>query len=244
MNAATSMLGIALDYATSGWRVLPLAGKVPRTVHGVDDASVDPDTIRSWWTRWPAANIGACVDPQLMVLDVDPRNGGSVEQLGDLPPTLTCWSGRGDGGRHLYFLRPTGQLASTRLPRGVDLKLRGYCLLPPSLHPARGRPYEWEEHPVAPLPVHLRTVLRPPPRPIRHLGARRRGDGRHLVEFVGRQPWGNVNNGLHWAACRAVDDNLIDVLADDLIAAAVAVGHPEAGARCTVESARRTERAS
>ena len=184
------------------------------------------------------------VDPRLLVLDVDPRNGGSLDALGPLPETLTCWSGRGDGGVHRYFLRPAGQLSSTRLLAGVDLKLNGYCVVPPSLHPATGRPYKWEEHPAAALPSPLRRLLTPPPRPVRQLGPRRRGDGRYLVEFVARQPWGNVNNGLHWAACRAVDDGLLDDLADDLVQAAVAAGHPEPGARRTVQSAGRRERVS
>jgi len=233
------MLDIALDYASHGWQVLPLAGKVPRTGHGVDDATSDPDLIRSWWSRWPAANIGGQVDPRLLVLDIDPRNGGNADDLGPLPPTLTCWSGRGDRGRHLYFLRPGGQLVSTGLPVGIDLKLNGYTVVPPSLHPESGQPYRWDEHDIGALPARLSALLRPAPRPVRVLGPRRRGDGRHLVEFVAKQPWGNVNNGLHWAACRAADDNLIDDLADDLVAAAVTAGHPEPGARRTVQSAAR-----
>ena len=63
------------------------------------------------------------------------------------------------------------------------------------------------------------------------------------MEFVAAQPEGNRNRGLHWAACRAADDDLLDDLlddlADDLVAAAVSAGHPEAGARRTVQSAAR-----
>jgi len=238
----------AVELACRGWAVLPCKwagplGKAPLTEHGHLDATTDLDTIRGWWTRWPQALIGARVDPRLVVLDIDPRNGGTVAALGDLPLTLTCWSGRGDGGRHLFLLRPAGPLTSTRLPPGVDLKVAGYTVVPPSLHPETGRPYRWEEHPVAPLPPHLRTLLQPVHRPVRQLGPRRRGDGRHLVEFVAAQPEGNRNRGLHWAACRAADDDLLDDLlddlADDLVAAAVSAGHPEAGARRTVQSAAR-----
>lgn len=51
--------------------------------------------------------IGAPVPEALLVIDVDPRNGGKLAELqlltGRLPTTLTVWSGRNDGGRHLYF---------------------------------------------------------------------------------------------------------------------------------------------
>lgn len=238
-TAMPTMLDHALDYAANGWVVFPLAGKIPRTSRGHLDATTDRDVIRSWWTRWPAANIGGRVDRRLLVLDVDPRNGGDVQSLGPLPATLTCWSGRGDGGAHYYFLRPAGQLTSTRLPAGVDLKVNGYCVLPPSLHPDTGRPYRWVEHEVAALPTWLRTLLRPPAPAVIPAGARRRGNGRNLIEFVAAQPWGNVNCALFWAACRAVDDHLLDDLADDLVQAAVAAGHPEHSARRTVESAAR-----
>jgi hypothetical protein len=232
------VLDAALDYAANGWAILPLRGKIPLTAHGVDDATSDLDVIRSWWSRWPAANVGARVPEQLLVLDVDPRNGGDLDLLdAPLPETLTCWSGRGDGGAHYYFLQPAGALTSTRLPAGIDLKLRGYCVVPPSVHPATGRPYRWQEHEIAPVPAWLRSLLRPAPKPIVVLGPRRSGDGRHLVDFVALQQLGNVNNALYWAACRAADDNLLADLVDDLVAAAVAAGHPEPGARRTVESA-------
>jgi Bifunctional DNA primase/polymerase, N-terminal len=134
------------------------------------------------------------------------------------PDTATCWSGRGDGGRHLYFLRPAGPLTSTRLPRGVDLKVHGYCIVPPSVHPATGMPYRWEDHPVAPLPYHLRELLRPLP-VSRIVPAVRHGDGKGLVAWLGEQT-SNVNDALFWAACRAHEDGVLDALADELVAAA------------------------
>jgi hypothetical protein len=84
-----------------------------------------------------------------------------TDLVGDLPDTLTAWSGRNDGGSHLYFLRPPGPLTSTRLPEGIDLKINGYMIMPPSIHPATGLPYRWEDHPVASLPSRLRELLAP-----------------------------------------------------------------------------------
>ena len=139
------------------------------------------------------------------------------------------------GGRHLYFRRPPGRLTSTRLPDGIDLKLNGYCVMPPSLHPATGQPYRWEERPPVALPPHLREMLRPIPRPVRR---RANGSGKALVEHVARQPVGNRNNALFWAACRAAEEGILDNLADDLVAAAVEIGESETAALNTIESAR------
>jgi hypothetical protein len=143
--------------------------KAPLLPHGHHDASCDPDTITEWWARWPDALIGAVIPPHLLVLDCDPRNGGSFGELrkvlGGLPPTLTCVSGRGDGGFHAYYLRPAGELTSARLPAGIDLKLCGYCIVAPSLHPVTGRAYRWINRPAVALPDRAVRGLRPIERP-------------------------------------------------------------------------------
>jgi Bifunctional DNA primase/polymerase, N-terminal len=132
-----------LDLAAHGWDVFPCKwrgknAKAPLTTNGHLDASRNPDQITTWWTRWPSAMIGAPVPESLLVVDIDPRNGGSLTELESLtealPPTLTAWSGRNDGGHHLYYLRPAGPLTSTRLPEGIDLKIE-----PPRACPAAGR---------------------------------------------------------------------------------------------------------
>lgn len=187
MTATTDDLqGVAISYADAGWAVLPLVwtvggrcvcrgtgcpGKHPLTRRGVLDATTDPDVIRSWWTRWPQANLGARVPDPLIVVDVDPRHGGHgtvaawEAEHGPLPATLTVVSGRGDGGTHRYYRRPPGRLTSTRLRgTGVDLKSSaGYVVVPPSRHPATGAPYTWTDRrePVAP-PRWLVGLLRPP----------------------------------------------------------------------------------
>jgi hypothetical protein len=165
------LAGHALSYASVGWEVFPLRGKVPaipgahpegdplrgrckgecgRHGHGVLDATSEVMTVGAWWHRWPNANIGLRIPEQCFVLDVDPRNGGNerLRQLeaanGPLPATLTAWSGRGDGGRHLWFNHPGGHLSSTRLGAGLDIKTHaGYVVAPPSVHPETGGRYRW-----------------------------------------------------------------------------------------------------
>jgi hypothetical protein len=163
----------AAEYGAAGWTIFPLAerSKVPKIAkadggNGVLDATDDPSTIGGWWQRWPSANIGGRVPAGLIVIDTDPRHGGETNLViaGPLVPTLTSFSGRGDGGRHRYYLHPGGKLESKRLPEGVDLKTHaGYVVLPPSIHPDSGLPYQWEEPLLPPvrLPDWLETLLRP-----------------------------------------------------------------------------------
>src|SRR5688500_3177545 len=65
----------------------PLGDLVPR---GLLDATTDPDTIRSWWKRYPHANLAIVMAPSgLIALDVDEYHGdvdrlrALVAQLGD-----------------------------------------------------------------------------------------------------------------------------------------------------------------
>lgn len=162
----------AVDYARRGWEVHPLrrGDKVPATRHGVLDATSDGDRVLDWWAGSHAgANIGGRVPEGILVVDIDPRNGGEeslarlVAQHFALPETLTHYSGRGDGGRHLFFQRPPGKLSAKRLGPGIDLKTHsGYVVLPPSIHPATGKPYTRVGGPVAPLPEWFADLLRPP----------------------------------------------------------------------------------
>jgi Bifunctional DNA primase/polymerase, N-terminal len=95
--AKSGMKERARQYASSlGLRVLPFhtcvdgactcqrgracerPGKHPMTAHGVKDGTTNLDQIEKWWTDSPNANIGiaTCPESGLLVLDVDPRNGG------------------------------------------------------------------------------------------------------------------------------------------------------------------------
>jgi putative DNA primase/helicase len=120
--------------------------------------------IRQSWARWPYANVGIATgrDSGLVVVDVDPRNGGEDSLLalerksGELPQTVEALTG--GGGRHILFAHPGRHIKNGQLAQGVDIKADGgYIVVPPSIH-ASGRPYAWEtcSHPddvaLAPLP--------------------------------------------------------------------------------------------
>lgn len=91
----SNLLTAALSYAARGWPVFPLhtikdgactcalgtkchsPGKHPRTPNGFKDGTSNIERVRQWWSRSPDSNIGLwCRD--LIVVDVDPRNGGDL----------------------------------------------------------------------------------------------------------------------------------------------------------------------
>ncbi|MGY1691985.1 bifunctional DNA primase/polymerase [Geodermatophilus sp. SYSU D01105] len=242
----------ALALARNGWEVLPLRGKEPllRGGRGHLDATSDTQTVDRWWTEHPGANIGGRVPETAVVVDVDPRAGGAermnelVRRHGRLPATLTIVSGRGDGGRHYHFRRPPGVLSSIRLGPGIDLKTHtGYVVLPPSIHPDTGRPYVLQDGPKHPqaMPRWLADLLAPAVLPVvsRAIPPGVTSSVDRLVGWVSRLERGGRNDGLFWAANRALDRGATVADLDQLVAAAIAAGLSEVEARRTVASARR-----
>lgn len=171
--AATDIGTHAIEYAVNNWRIFPLRGKVPAIAkgRGVLDATSDTAQIAAWWGgRYAGCNIGARVPEAMIVIDVDPRHDGHTslaaleDKHGPLPETLTTISGRGDGGRHLFFRRPAGKLTASRLGPGIDLKTpSGYVVMPPSIHPDSGQPYTRLDNDVAAPPAWLVSLIAPAP---------------------------------------------------------------------------------
>lgn len=145
-----SELGAAAAwYAQHGIPVMPCLprDKRPLTAHGFKDATTDPATVAAWWSEHPDANIAIPTGTAsgLLVVDVDPRNGGPadrselIERFGPIPDTAEVLTG--GGGRHLFFRHPGGKVPK-ELCEGVDLKADGgYVIAPPSIHPT-GKRYE------------------------------------------------------------------------------------------------------
>lgn len=149
---APSLGGAAVWYAERGHLVFPLRPglKTPATPHGFKDASMNPDTIRAWWTRWPAANIGLSTGHLFDVIDVDGPAGLDsaviLEDAGHLPATIGHVAT--PRGYH-YWIHPTGDGCTTAFMSGLDYRgIGGYVVAPPSID-LEGKRWTWLEPPSA-----------------------------------------------------------------------------------------------
>jgi hypothetical protein len=179
-----TLLDTALRYAAAGYRVVPIhqlvngrctcggsacktPGKHPLPTHGASDASNQEHVIRAWWRRWPNANIGLTLEG-LVAVDVDPRNGGDVDEWRAKLPE-TCNAQTGGGGAHFLFKASNGAHynGNGKFGPGVDLKhgRNQYIIVEPSVH-ASGNRYVWldESEPWAVQPAPAPELLAEKPR--------------------------------------------------------------------------------
>jgi hypothetical protein len=80
----------ALEYARRGWPVFPCGPgtKKPATRHGFHDATPDPEQIRSWWHRVPAANLAIATGrsgPDVLDVDQHGSAGSGYAAFNRLP---------------------------------------------------------------------------------------------------------------------------------------------------------------
>jgi hypothetical protein len=113
-----SKLAYALDAIARGLPVFPQRGKRPLIRAWPTNATLKPSTATRWWTRWPDADIGIALPPDIYVLDADTPD--AMDNLYELEETygrkfaetLTVRTARGE---HRYFRVPH-ELA--RMPGG------------------------------------------------------------------------------------------------------------------------------
>jgi hypothetical protein len=214
-------LTAALRYARSDWPVFPCipGEKAPATKHGFLDASTDPDKITWWWSRHPDHNVAIATGaPGPDVLDVDVHKQGNgfaafnrLHRAG-LLDEASAYIRTPSGGLHAYF---TGsEQGNGRLP-GHHLDFRskgGYVVAPPS-H-VNGKPYELIKQAAGHGGLEWAAVTRllePEPQQRLQPPADRSTDTHRLAEWVARQHEGNRNDGLYWAANRALEAGLTDL---------------------------------
>lgn len=237
------MLRAALELAEAGWRVIPLNGKVPVIENWPNEATVDRAVIRGWWRENAEYNIGARIPDNHVVIDIDPHNGGSLRALERLagvkmPPTMSIRSGRGGGSVHLHYLRPFPKTTKVRMPAGIDVLTNAQVVMPPSVHPATGKPYRWGDIvPVARLPREVISLIEPKPYTPRPGGSAVNING--LIGYVRSQPKGQRHDAYHWAVRRAVEQNAPERQINKLIEAAEDLGFSPQEARRIVESVRK-----
>ena len=179
-------LDYALRYYQAGWAVVPLhsvrkgrctcpkgadcpsPGKHPRipTWRAYQVQRPTAEEVRTWWSRWPKANVGVLTGSisGIICLDIDGPEG--LEALTArgyaLPPTAVSRTAR---GWHYIFRHPGGVVPNAvKLLPGVDLRADGGLFVAaPSVH-ASGRTYQWELTPdeagIADPPAWLLEAIR------------------------------------------------------------------------------------
>lgn len=207
-------------YADHGWFVFPTApgSKIPVTEHGYLDATTDHKAIQQFWRSEPNANVAIATGaPGPDVVDVDKKGERSgypawnaLRQAGiaGLPQAVIRTP---SGGMHAYY-KGTAQRNGSLPERAIDFRSTGgYVVTAPSKD-AGGRPYavvskqasaatfDWSaarEH------LDPQRERQPQRAPQRDTGRPR--DVGHLAAWVAAQQEGNRNQGLFWAANRAVE---------------------------------------
>ncbi len=117
-------------------------GKHPIPLDGVKSATKDLNKINDFfWCGTNNIGIATGIISNLVVLDVDPKNGGdlSLKKLCDEIGEFETYTVRtGSGGLHFYFRYPaTGEIRNSvkQLGPGLDIRgIGGYVIAPPSNH--------------------------------------------------------------------------------------------------------------
>lgn len=138
----------AVAYAEKGWFVMPLKPQskepAPCLRHGYLDASLDLAQIKRWFSK-PDLNIGlAIAQSNLVVLDFDLRNVNNRinwELYRQMCIKFNTHTVKTDNGYHFYFKADKSKHFKGKLIPGIDIKHKGYVVLPPSIHP-NGSKYE------------------------------------------------------------------------------------------------------
>ena len=157
-----SLLPAALWYAQNDIPVFPLQPGDKRPLpgsHGFKDATCDPDQIREWWSRTPAANIGTPTGHRFDVIDADSKD--MLNPALEIAARQDCWIigiVETPHGWHI-LVPPTGRGNTTRIA-GLPIDYRGtggYIVAPPST--VDGTAYRWDLKPeFEPGIVHTRDT--------------------------------------------------------------------------------------
>lgn len=166
-----SLYANAEDYLDAGLRLIPIypiinnkcgcgdpqctaIAKHPLRSNWQNQSLVDSATLREVWNDVYQCNgLGWALDKDHVVIDVDPRNGGT-ESLAELQKDLNvdlfsiCNAivKTGGNGLHFIFKKDDSQVLGWKLPekyKGIDLKMAGgFVVIAGSAH-ASGNEYDW-----------------------------------------------------------------------------------------------------
>jgi Bifunctional DNA primase/polymerase, N-terminal len=241
-------------YADHGWFVFPAApgSKIPATEHGFLDATTSHKQIQRWWRAEPRANVAIATGaPGPDVVDVDKHGDRSgypawnkLRQAG-LAGEPQAVIRTPSGGMHAYY-RGTQQRNGSLPEYALDFRgAGGYVVTAPSKGDG-GRPYAvvHKQPSVATFDwgaarEHLDPQPQRQPQRASQRDAGRPRDVGHLAAWVAAQKEGNRNQGLFWAANRAVEAGDTQALGS-LAQAARQAGLDEREIDRTIRSAQQT----
>jgi hypothetical protein len=139
---ASPMFTAALVYARAGFRLVPCEEDSKRPhiegsfQHGARSASADYERVRDHWDAYPFDNLGLAPDGTYVLIDVDPRTGGSLEKVEALGLPIDGYREQTvTGGWRVPLVMPQAVSAVTScIPvPGVEIKTQGtYALAPHS----------------------------------------------------------------------------------------------------------------
>ncbi len=153
----SAMLEVAMRHALEGRLVFPCSKKKPLVPGGFKKASLHPEDLSDWWSKYPDAQVGLPTGKvnHLFALDIDgPQAEAYVEKM-KLPDTFTVETS--PGHKQLWFHQPedvTTRCSASVLAPELDVRGDGgYVIAPGSIHHETRRPYRalndlpWAEMP-------------------------------------------------------------------------------------------------
>lgn len=170
------------DYLEAGFKVFGLLGKLDHDGSELPDKQKYKKPYSSNWQHTPDwsdeqletmeemgqfdTGYGVLCDG-FVIVDVDPRNGGTLESVQHWYDKSNFVVKTGGGGWHIYFKSPGGAfLQHLDAYQGIDFKTTGYVVGSGSMHQS-GSFYEDEKgspHDVSEAPHDLLDVLKKPDR--------------------------------------------------------------------------------
>jgi hypothetical protein len=184
MTVRDDNLAVALALASAGIKLFPAGqDKRPLIAGWQAAATVDADTVRSWWDHMAALPAIPCGQNNFVVIDCDRHEGGAdgvaafkslVTKHGALPREVPMIK-TPNGGLHLYFKQPNGEAFGNgrgSLPPGIDIRGNGGFTIGPGARLPDGR--GWTVVPgrnaikdAPPLLPWIVDMLRPPQHELR-----------------------------------------------------------------------------
>jgi hypothetical protein len=125
------MFASSLAYVRAGFSVVPCVpdSKRPRTTEhfrrGGHSATGSFEVIREHWYAHPDDNVGLASDGSIVFLDIDPRNGGSLEAAARLGLPVNGYREQtAGGGHHIPLVMPNGTRGerSATIAPGIEIK--------------------------------------------------------------------------------------------------------------------------